>query len=133
MTIAKTKAVLLRNLDTVWNLVTSLENYAWRSDLKKIEVLAPGKKFVEHTKDGYSTTFTITRFEPMKRYEFDMDNKNMHGHWVGLFSYEDEKTTVDFTEDITVKKTIMKPFVGMYLKKQQAMYIADLKKALGLR
>ncbi len=56
----------------------------------------------------------------------------MHGHWVGLFSYEDEKTTVDFTEDITVKKAIMKPFVGMYLKKQQARYIADLKKALGL-
>jgi len=49
-----------------------------------------------------------------------------------LFSDENGKTTVDFTEDVTAKKLVMKPFVGMYLKKQQAAYIADLKKALGI-
>lgn len=130
MTIANMKAVFNSDLDTVWNLVTSLENYTWRSDLKKIEVLIAGNKFEEHTKDGYTTTFTITRLEPMKRYEFDMENNNMHGHWVGLFSYEDETTTIDFAEDVTAKKIIMKPFVGMYLKRQQAIYVADLKKAL---
>ena len=132
MAIANMKAVFRSNIDTVWDLVTSLENYKWRSDLKKIEVLIAGKKFEEHTKDGYITTFTITRFEPMKRYEFDIDNKNMHGHWIGLFSYEDGKTTIDFTEDVTVKKIVMKPFVGRYLRKQQAMYVADLKKVLEL-
>lgn len=117
-------------MDQVWNTVTSLENYLWRSDLSKIEVIEAGKKFVEHTKDGYATTFTITHFEPMKRYEFDMDNENMHGHWIGLFAYENEKIVIDFTEQVSVKKLIMKPFAGMYLKKQQATYIADLKKAL---
>jgi hypothetical protein len=121
MAIANSKAIFRSDINTVWNLVTSLENYSWRSDLKKIEVLIPGKKFVEHTKDGYATTFTITSFEPMERYEFDMENNNMYGHWVGLFSHEDENTTIDFTEDVTVKKAIMKPFAGIYLKKQQAM------------
>ncbi|MBN1042822.1 polyketide cyclase, partial [Clostridium botulinum] len=27
-------------------------------------------------------------------------------------------------------KVIMKPFLGMYLKKQQATYVSDLKKAV---
>lgn len=130
MAIANIKAVLHCDLDKVWNLVTSFENYSWRSDLTKIEVLTTGKKFVEHTKDGYATTFTITLFDPMKRYEFDMDSENMHGHWVGLFTYDNEKTIVDFTENVTAKKFVLKPFAGMYLKKQQAIYMADLKKAL---
>ncbi|BAK97418.1 hypothetical protein OBV_02200 [Oscillibacter valericigenes Sjm18-20] len=68
----------------------------------------------------------------MKRYELDMDNDNMHGHWVGSFSYDNQRTVVDFIENITAKKLVLKPFVGMYLKKQQTAYMADLKKALGL-
>lgn len=117
------------SLEKVWNMVTSLENFSWRSDLSKIEVIEAGKKFIEYTKDGYATTFTITHFESMKRYEFDMNNENMHGHWVGLFQYDNEKTVIEFTENVSVKKLFMKPFVGMYLKKQQATYIADLKQA----
>lgn len=33
-------------------------------------------------------------------------------------------------ENIIPKKWIMKPFVGMYLKKQQDTYISDLRKAV---
>ncbi len=66
----------------------------------------------------------------MKRYEFDMNNNNMCGHWTGLFLKTDNKTEINFTENITPKKWIMKPFVGIYLKKQQAIYISDLRKAL---
>ena len=40
------------------------------------------------------------------------------------------KATVDFTETIDVKKIFMKPFAGIYLKKQQSLYLSDLKKAL---
>jgi Polyketide cyclase / dehydrase and lipid transport. len=130
MTTANIKAEFRCDIETVWDIVTSLDNYTWRSDLKRIEVLIAGKKFEEHLRDGCVTTFIITRFEPMKRYEFDMDNKNMQGHWVGLFSYEEGITTIDFTEDVTVKKALMKPFVGIYLKKQQAKYVSDLKKVL---
>ena len=68
----------------------------------------------------------------MSRYEFDIDNKNMHGHWVGLFSNDDGRTKIDFTENVTPKNIFLKPFVRNYLKKQQAAYIADLQKALAV-
>lgn len=61
---------------------------------------------------------------------FDMENGNMQGHWTGKFSYNDGVTFIEFTEDVTAKKLIMKPFVGMYLKKQPAKYIQDLREAL---
>lgn len=130
MAIANVKVTLNEDIKTVWEIVTSLDNYAWRSDLSKIEVLEAGKKFIEYTKEGFATTFTITMFESMKRYEFDMDNNNMCGHWTGLFSKTGNKTEIYFTENITPKKWIMKPLVGIYLKKQQAVYISDLRKAL---
>ncbi len=44
---------------------------------------------------------------------------------------EKDKVCIDFTENVTAKKLFMKPFVGMYLRKQQATYLQDLMKALG--
>ena len=117
------------DIKKVWNIITSLKDYSWRSDLEKIEVLREDV-FVEHTKGGYTTTFTITVIEPCKRWEFDIENDNIKGHWVGLFSGDESQCTIDFTEDVTSKKLIMRPFVKGYLKKQQQAYIADLKKAL---
>lgn len=130
MAIVNGKAVFSANIESVWNLVTSLDDCSWRSDLDRIEVTEEGKHFVEYTKDGYSTDFVITVFEPYKRYEFDMENSNMTGHWTGIFSCENGQTTLDFTEAVEAKKLIMKPFVKGYLRKQQAAYVADLKKIL---
>ncbi|MFQ9847271.1 MAG: polyketide cyclase [[Clostridium] leptum] len=129
MAISKIKAVFQSDIKKVWETVTSLENYAWRSDLSKIEVLSKNQ-FVEYTKEGYATTFTITVAEPYKRWEFDMENGNMKGHWIGVFTQKGEQTEIDFTEDVTAKKTIMKPFVKAYLKKQQSQYVSDLRKAV---
>lgn len=129
MALVNIKATFESNVQNVWKTVTTLENYAWRSDLSKIEVLDE-KHFVEYTKEGYATTFTITAAEPYKRWEFDMENDNMKGHWIGVFTQRGEATEIDFTEDVTAKKIIMKPFVKAYLKKQQTQYISDLKKAL---
>ena len=36
MAIAKTKAVFQSDINDVWNVVTSLDNYGWRSDLTKL-------------------------------------------------------------------------------------------------
>lgn len=130
MAVSKIKAVFQRDIKKVWETVTSLENYAWRSDLGKIEVLSE-KQFVEYTKDGYATKFTVTHTEPCARWEFDMENSNMKGHWTGIFTKKDGQTEIDFTEDVTAKKAIMRPFVKGYLKKQQAQYVSDLRKALG--
>ncbi len=130
MAVSNIKVTLERDIQKVWEIVTSLENYAWRSDLDRIEILND-KQFVEYTKDGFATTFTITVSEPYKRWEFDMDNANMKGHWTGVFTDLNGKTEIDFTEDVTAKKLLMKPFVKGFLKKQQEQYVADLKKALG--
>lgn len=130
MAISKIEAVFPANIKTVWDIVTSLENYSWRHDLDRIEVTSQGQGFVEYTKDGYATNFIITAFEPCKRYEFDMENDNMKGHWMGIFKEESGSTIIEFTENVEAKKLIMKPFVKGYLKKQQRAYIEDLKKIL---
>lgn len=129
MAISEMNAVFSADAQKVWDIVTSLENYQWRSDLSRIEILND-RQFVEHTKDGFSTTFTTTAYEPYKRWEFDMDNSNMKGHWTGVFIEKDGQTEVIFTEDVTAKKLFMKPFIKSFLKKQQEQYISDLKKAI---
>lgn len=130
MAISTIRAEFQCEVEKVWNIVTSLDDYFWRSDIDRIVVTKPKKQFEEHTKDGYITKFTITVFEDFKRYEFDMENSNMVGHWTGIFSYQNGKTIIHFTEDVIAKKMFMKPFVRNYLKKQQSMYIRDLKHAL---
>lgn len=130
MAISKIKAEFPCKAEEVWNMVTSLEHYSWRSDISEIVVLIPEKQFEEYTKEGYVTRFTITEFKPYERYEFDMDNPNMSGHWTGVFTAQENTVSIAFTEEVTAKKRIMKPFVKAYLKKQQLRYISDLKKAL---
>ena len=129
MAIANTKVAFQCDVQRVWSIVTSLEKYSWRSDISRIEIRNE-TQFVEYTKDGYATTFTITATEPFERWEFDMENDNMKGHWTGLFSQSGGETTIDFTEEVVAKKILMKPFVKGYLEKQQSTYVADLEKAL---
>ncbi len=131
MAISRIKALFQSEIKDVWNVVTALDNYEWRSDLSKIEVIND-KQFVEYTKDGYATTFTITVAKPFERWEFDMENSNMRGHWTGVFSIRNGQTEIEFTEDVTAKKLIMKSFVKAYLKKQQKQYVMDLRNALQL-
>ena len=117
MATSNIKALISGELRKVWELVLNVENYgAWRSDLSKTEVISD-KQFIEYTKDGYPTTFTVTLVEPYRRWEFDMENSNMTGHWIGM-------------ECVEAKKWPMKPFVKSYLKKQQAQFVADIRKAL---
>lgn len=123
------KAIFDSDIRTVWNVVTSLEHYEWRSDLDSIEIVGDGR-FVERTKDGFVTHFVVTAEEPLKRWEFDLENDNIAGHWAGIFSERDGQTEIIFTEEVEVKKRVLKPFVKLFLKRQQERYVADLRKAL---
>ena len=129
MAVSNIKAAFKSSIQKTWETVTSLEEYAWRSDLSKIEIVDENH-FIEYTKEGYATNFTVTAKEPYKHWEFDMENDNMKGHWIGVFTQKGEETEIDFTEDVAAKKFFMKPFVKVYLKKQQAQYISDLQKVL---
>ncbi len=128
---ANIKAIIPGDLRKVWDFVLDIENYdTWRSDLGKTEIISE-KQFIEYTKDGYSTTFTVTKEDPYRRWEFDMENSNMKGHWIGVFIDKGNETEIDFTECVEAKKIFMKPFVKLYLKKQQAKFVADMRNALG--
>lgn len=129
MAVSNIRVTFPHNIDKVWKIVTDFQNYNWRSDISRTEVLNE-KQFVEYTKDGYATTFTIMVTEPYKRWKFDMENSKMKGHWIGVFTQKGKETEVDFTEDVTAKKVLMKPFVKFYLKKQQKQFVSDLLKAL---
>ncbi len=130
MTTSNIKESINCDVRKVWETVLAIEKYSqWRSDLSKTEVINE-KQFIEYTKDGFPTTFTITVVEPYERWEFDMENSNIKGHWTGIFTSKGNKTQIDFTECVTVKKIIMKPFVKSYLRKQQAQFVMDLKKVL---
>ena len=131
MTTSNIKALIPSELRKVWEFILDIENYdAWRSDLSKTEVVSD-KQFIEYTKDGYPTTFTVTLVEPYRRWEFDMQNSNMSGHWIGVFTDKGNETELDFTECVEAKKMLMIPFVKSYLKKQQAQFVVDIRKALG--
>lgn len=128
MTTSNIKALIPSELRKVWEFILDIENYdAWRSDLSKTEVVSD-KQFIEYTKDGYPTTFTVTLVEPYRRWEFDMQNSNMSGHWIGVFTDKGNETEIHFTECVEAKKMLMKPFVKSYLKKQQAQFVADIMK-----
>lgn len=131
MAVSNVKAVFRCGIQTVWDTVTSLTDYGWRSDLSRIEVLSE-TQFVEYTKDGFATTFTITAAEPCRRWEFELENGNLKGRWTGVFSEKDGGTEIEFMEEVTTKKWWLKPLVKGYLTKQQARYIADLRRALPL-
>lgn len=129
MTTSNIKAVFKSDIRKVWETVLAVENYKWRSDLNKVQVISE-KQFIEYTKDGYPTTFTVTAVEPYKRWEFDMENTNMKGHWSGVFTSRGKETEIEFTEYVTAKKLFLKPFVKLYLKKQQKQFVVDLEKEL---
>ena len=131
MATSNIKALIPCELRKVWNLILDIENYgAWRSDLSKIEIISD-KQFVEYTRDGYPTTFSITNVELYRRWGFDMENSNMTGHWIGIFTDKGNETEINFTECVEAKKWFMRPFVKLYLKKQQAQFAADIRNALG--
>lgn len=130
MPISTVKAVFPCGIKRVWETVTDLESCSWRSDLERIEKISE-TRFAEYSKDGFKTDFTVTANEYCRRWEFDLENANIKGHWTGVFTENGGETAIEFTENVTAKKFFMKPFVKGFLKKQQALYIEDLKKALG--
>ncbi|MCH5325052.1 MAG: SRPBCC family protein [Eubacterium sp.] len=122
-------ATFKSDLRKVWGIVTDNENTSWRSDLSRTEVTEDG--FIEYTKDGFATSFTITMQEPFRCYAFTLDNANISGRWEGIFSPDGDGSRIIFTEEVTAKKPLMNLFISGYLKKQQQRYVEDLRKALG--
>ncbi len=114
----------------LWNIITDNTNYSWRSDLSKIEII-DNTHFVEYTKNNFSTYFTITSKVKLKEYKFDLENANLKGKWIGIFTeLPNGNIELDFTEEIEVNRFMMKLLAKSYLKSQQKRYMRDLEKEL---
>ena len=61
MITSQIQATLPYNIKIVWQAVTDIKNYHWRSDLSHTEVLNK-YQFTEYAKNGMSTHFTTTVF-----------------------------------------------------------------------
>lgn len=131
MTQSVVQAELASPVRRVWEVLTDLNHQDWRSDIERVEVTGE-TTFVEYTKGGVATFFTVTRHEPPSYWAFDMENKNMAGHWAGKLESTACGCMVTFTEEVEVRKLWMRPFVKLYLKRQEKQHLTDLKKALGL-
>ena len=126
MAISTVTARFGQDVRTVWRAVTDVENCSWRSDLEGCALNGEGR-FTERAKGGCETRFAVTYREEYRRWEFKMENSRMSGRWTGVFSRFGSGTEAVFTEDVRAKNALLRPFVGMYLKRQQARYVRDLE------
>ena len=72
---------------------------------------------------------TLVRFDRKNYYYSDLPKGfqiTQQFHPIGTNGYVE----IDFTENVSAKKFLLKPFVKTYLKKQQSTYVHDLGKAL---
>lgn len=126
------KMTLLYDIERVWDVVTSLDEWQWRSDLENIEKI-DDTTFVEHSTDDISTIFKIDEVQTHKRYSFRLSNENIKGHWYGTFKACEQGCEVCFVEELEALNGLAKLMLPMYVKKQQKAYLKDLKRALEYR
>ena len=132
MATSNMKVTILCPIEIVWDTVTNLNDFSWRSDLKAVKIIDE-HNFIEIAKNGIETYFRITECIKYQSWIFEIDNKNIKGTWIGKFYSKGDKTILDFTENVVSKKLIFKPFISLYLKRQQRIYFKDLKVKLNCK
>lgn len=122
------------DLQTVWDAITNNEDYDWRSDISKIEILDDGNSWIEYSsKDNSSISFKITKKNIAKEYNFSMENPMFTGQFMSKFeSSSSSGPKVEFIESISIKNPIIKPLSYLFFNVQafQDKYISDLKSKL---
>ncbi|MGY3705012.1 hypothetical protein BW731_02210 [Vagococcus martis] len=93
-------------IEEIWNVVTDLDNYEWRSDLTNLKKIT-STEFIEYFKGGGETTFRIIDKIYGEKYSFDMKSKFFEGMWVGKFEVCGTKTKLIFVEEIDIKNPII--------------------------
>lgn len=129
MIVSTMETVVSQPREMVWAVVTDLDNWQWRGDLQRLEQTGPDT-FVEYGKGGFATHFTVTCRREPEKWTFDLENASMKDAWIGEFQAVPEGTKITFTERLTLKKKWMKLVMKGYLRRQQARYLADLKRAM---
>lgn len=63
---------------------------------------------MEISKYGIKTYFTVIECVKEQIWEFEIENENIKGTWIGKFYSYGDKTTLDFTENVIAKKFIFR-------------------------
>lgn len=121
------KSLIQADIALVWYSITSLYDFAWRSDIKAIEI-SNETHFKEISREGYITYFTVIIAEPFIKYSLFMDNDHFSGEWTGHFKQVENGTEIRFTESINLRKWWLYPFAWLYFRLQQKRYVTDLKR-----
>ncbi len=119
--------------ETVWDVVTNLQDTEWRSDLSRVEVSLDGRHFTEFSANGHSTSFSILEKTPYERYAFSMRSNIFSGEWEGLFSKTPTGGThIIFTETLQMRNFCWQilSYLLLPLKKKQKAYVRDLERKL---
>ena len=136
MMTSNTKVMVPCDIHKVWETILAVENHhMWRSDVSKREVIDE-KQFIEYTKNGYATTFTVTAAEPYRKGELELENRHVKGHCTVAFSSKGGETEIDMTASVSAKQLFMRAvgrsvFERTYLEREQARFVTDLEKLFG--
>ncbi len=132
--IAQKTVYFTSDIKKVWDIVTNNSDYAWRSDIKSVEILSDGNEWLEYYDNGKFTKFILKKKNKYNEYVFEMENPMFTGIWTGYFDeLESGGTKAIFTENIFIKNPLIKviSYLLWDLKGIQAVYIRDLKTKLG--
>lgn len=127
ITVSK-KAQFNCSAEQLFRIITNNKEYGWRSDLERIDIIKGGNSFIEYTKKGVPTLFTVTTRIPNKKYEFKLQNNNLTGKWMGELHDTEGGSEMVVTESIHVKSRLLSLFAPFFLKRQQEIYLKDLTK-----
>lgn len=132
--IAKRVVNFSSDIQTVWDVITNNEDYDWRSDVSKIEILDNGDSWIEYSsKDNSIISFKVSKKNIAKEYCFSMENPIFTGQFESKFeSSSPSGARIEFIESISIKNPLIKPLSYLFFNVQafQDKYISDLKSKL---
>ena len=116
----------------IWEIIINNEDYFWRSDLEKIEIVDE-TKFIEYHKSGNKTVFIVVDKIPYEEYRLNIFHDKFTGERILRLEEEKDGTTLELSEKIEMndKLTELLSYMSMNIKMEQKIYIRDLKKKLG--
>ena len=117
---------------SIWEIIINNEDYFWRSDLEKIEIVDE-TKFIEYHKSGNKTVFIVVDKIPYEEYRLNIFHDKFTGERILRLEEEKDGTNLELSEKIEMndKLTELLSYMSMNIKMEQKIYIRDLKKKLG--
>ena len=117
-------------VERVWQVVTDLEQWEWRSDLGRLLAAPDGRTFVEYDWDDRPAYCRITAFAPCYWYALDVVSEETVGRWEAFFTRKGRGTKLELSIEVRGKNVVADLRVLAELRRRQRKYIEDLRMEL---